>query len=372
MSSLVFDQVNGFDEYRNHESIRSLLNDKYTLLNRQEFMEWFSGLKTSLRLSKNPDYTRRRNQDTEEYKSQVLGTLQTMVTHVCGGLITEEYGKSAIQRLEYESFDLLVAVHSDYKLVVPAKRIKSIVGFMITEKGECKILNEVYSVNLICSADKNFKSTILLGAYLYCIKNHKALDDPNKIGILELAGSYNNLPGFFAYTKVGFDKNNDLFGSGCFQDPVNLPMSVDTSKYSSDQIIAFVKGNEKRNDVQDDTGIYKLGIPSEKDQYIQKDIANVYSMKQYLVLTKTDPEDTKYIKIVNNKHDNIDAKVAKLEEYINKRKTIWNNRKMASLIPTTTTARTARSTAKQSKARKVVAKSMRMTKSIAKSRIRQK
>jgi len=79
---------------------------------------------------------------------------------------------------------------------------------MIVEKGECAKKPTTYAINLICSK-KTMKANILMGAYLYTIKKHG--ENINQTGILELAGSFENLPGFCLYTKFGFFPDELLY-----------------------------------------------------------------------------------------------------------------------------------------------------------------
>ena len=109
----------------------------------------------------------------------------------------------------------------------------------------------------------------------------------DKIGILELANAYMNLSGFFSYTKVGFDKDNSLFGKYCFNDASNLPMSVDITKYSNADIIGMVTDTKKRDPTQikDGTGIYELGLPDKNiksEVETQALIAKISSLKHMM------------------------------------------------------------------------------------------
>jgi hypothetical protein len=83
------------------------------------------------------------------------------------------------------------------------KLVDQIDGFIIAQLGECKRKPNVWSVALICSKGKVGK--LMLGAFMFCIKNHYS--SSNTEGILELASGYLNLPGFLSYTQMGFIKD---------------------------------------------------------------------------------------------------------------------------------------------------------------------
>ena len=86
-------------------------------------------------------------------------------------------------------------------LFLQNKSDDNVLGFVIAELGECAREPNVYAVNLICSQSGLGK--LLLGACLYCIKFND--DVSEKKCILELAHAYKNTPGFFMYTKLGFN-----------------------------------------------------------------------------------------------------------------------------------------------------------------------
>ncbi len=105
--------------------------------------------------------------------------------------------------------------------------IDNAVAFIVTQKGECKKLPSVYSVNLICArpGERGAGSgQILLGLFLYCLSE---ISDATKKGILELADGYVNISGLASYSKLGFQVNYDLYGNDCFNDYNNLPMIAD-------------------------------------------------------------------------------------------------------------------------------------------------
>jgi hypothetical protein len=304
-----FDVANGLDDYRNDRRIKKMLQGCH-ILNHIEFMSWYmpeEGRFSERNLLKNPGSAKKRleaNQTIENYARYVL---QNLSSSVCEGQINETYGHAAMNNLKnINNFDLLVVMDPSIKIGKftnaehqANKKLSAIIAFIIVEKGECKESNlidrsDVYSVNLICRREekvgkKSVKGVVLLGAYMYCIKNSAAIAKKDKIGILELAGAYRNLSGFFSYTKVGFDKDYSLFGKMCFKDAANLPMSVDINQYSSEDIIQLVCGDKKRDpsDIKDDTGIYELGLPNKNDPEevkAQAEIAEICTLKHKMFL----------------------------------------------------------------------------------------
>ena len=161
---------------------------------------------------------------------------------------------------------MLVALQADYESVnrigrtetVSQRKLEKVVAFIIVELGECIKKPNTISVNLICgkSSIPQFKASILLGAYLYCIKKTRY----DQEGILELAGGYTNPSGFMSYTKLGFNYDKTLYGVNCFDAFENLPMSVNLVKMSPETIINLVgEVTTRRIDNTDDpTMLYKL------------------------------------------------------------------------------------------------------------------
>jgi hypothetical protein len=125
----------------------------------------------------------------------------------------------------------------------------------------------VYAVNLICSQSGLGK--LLLGACLYCIKFNDDISE--KRCILELAHAYKNTPGFFMYTKLGFNLDDSLIGEEgvCFFDILHLPMSValNGDKFTQQYFVdMMVRSDFKQADVVDPTGIYDLGLPKKESE----------------------------------------------------------------------------------------------------------
>lgn len=332
MANTLFNDNNKLNEYRNDETIKKML-DGCVLLNHSEFISWFKPL-TITKATRNA-HSRKRQLVNEEVGHIAFDILDDLADVVCKGKIGRQYGMRAIRNVsenfdyaKHDMFDILVAVEPRYNKInlsrgthtVEKDKLQSVLGFIVVEKGECQLLKDIYSVHLICtreSKSKAIKGAVLLGAYLYCIKSSDEIAERNKRGILELAGGYMNLSGFFAYSKLGFDKDNSLYDElHCFKDAGNLPMSVDLTKYSSQDIIAMVNGTKKR-DAKDDTGIYQIGVPKdEMEKIIQTNVAILSNMKQMLVLDK-EPSGEEYNRIMNDvdKMDKV-GKIKKLDEYI--------------------------------------------------------
>ena len=322
------------DEYRNHPSIFGMLKGG-ALLSQREFVSWYK-----------PIETRSSNRLTKDFKSEIesenleiaMGFLDEICDQVCRK-IGEEYGQYALRKTannlkkgSMENFDILVAVSEGYdKLkigatkVVQAHKNKNIVGFIVVERGECRLWEKQVCVNLICVKEGTIKGSVLLGAYLYCLKASPL----NSKGLLELAGSYSNLAGFFSYTKLGFDKDESLYDKKCFYNPENLPMSVQLNKYKKEDFIDLVTGKKKRGDfsdeVMDDTGLFAYGaLKEESKQVVQEKIGRAYAIKQYLKMALQEPsgghmhQEKLFLKLIVDiePNDTNDMKLEKIDEYI--------------------------------------------------------
>ena len=311
-------------DYKSDERIMKMLNG-CELLNLEDFMNWYlpdtGSRRRSTRLQQNTTYKMAdqtlTKKEEEEMYIRSMALLKDLATAVCGkNAIGKKYGQNSIlSAVSNPEYDFLVAVDTDLPKSNAKQRISAVVAFLAAEKGECSKSepnidrSNVYSVNLICCKQnksmvkpiKTVKSVVLLGAYMYCIKNNTNVDMKDKLGILELAGAYVNLSGFFAYTKVGFDKDNSLFGNHCFPDAGNLAMSVDINKYTNEDIFGMVTGTKKRDPsgIKDDTGIYKLGLPdSDHSPEAQKQalVARISSLKHMMEFDYNKVNNTPHLK----------------------------------------------------------------------------
>jgi len=275
--------------FRNEPRIQQGLNG-IILMNCQEFEEWFEPQdRKSIRLEEaaikkgEEEKLELRRADSLEFKTSISKEiLKQLAVEVCGidpktgaTRIGEEYGETAVENLEFSNFDLLVAVDSlEYNTAgttetITKRKLANVVGFIIAEKGECHRKPHVWSVNLICTRKKangsTVKGIILLGAFIYCIKNSPDRTEVQE-GILELAKGYKNTAGFISYTKMGFNKDLTLFGvnrrgENCFHDFTNLPMSVNIRDLDNETILNRIVELERRRvtDEEDDSGIYNAG-----------------------------------------------------------------------------------------------------------------
>jgi hypothetical protein len=83
----------------------------------------------------------------------------------------------------------------------------------------------------------SIQGKLLLGAYLFAIKSNESLP---QIAVLELLSGYTNIPGFISYSKLGFEKDLNLYGNGCFTSLTNLPMSIYWITKTPNEIIQIV------------------------------------------------------------------------------------------------------------------------------------
>lgn len=125
------------------------------------------------------------------------------------------------------------------------KKTDKIIGFLISVKGECARLQDTHSISLICTTKVPGSGSILLGAYLYSIKQIG-----QEYGILDLAKGFVNISAYCAYQKFGFnyDHSLDLYNN-CYPEEDglydNLPMVVSTASLSYDDIYNIIKGSKK-------------------------------------------------------------------------------------------------------------------------------
>lgn len=136
-----------------------------------------------------------------------------------------------------ETKDALLKNNHEFSMVAMFKiekyDMENMLGFIVLQHGECEMLPNTYSVNLICS-NKN-KGKILMGLALYAIKTNPHVQD--KACVLELAGGYINASGFCMYSKFGFVADKMLYNSQCFKDANNLPMKANLDNISPADIV---------------------------------------------------------------------------------------------------------------------------------------
>lgn len=154
-------------------------------------------------------------------------------------------------------------------------------GFLVSHLGECAELPGIYSVSIICTnkvsplavvrgtlkqrvgLETSTKGSILVGAFLYCVKASANLYDAfsistNEMAILELADSYRNPAGYFAYTKVGFDPDCILYKYNCYSKNKMLPMTANLKVISQSDIVGYITGKHPRHRINDPFNFHLL------------------------------------------------------------------------------------------------------------------
>jgi hypothetical protein len=108
-----------------------------------------------------------------------------------------------------------------------------IVAFIISELGECQLpsppypTEDVWSINLICGGDSGGNGAYLISLFLFSVIVGSQMGKWPPIGVLELAGGYENTAGLCLYTKFGFRVDASIRSSVCFEDYNNLPHVAD-------------------------------------------------------------------------------------------------------------------------------------------------
>ena len=221
--------------------------------------------------------------------------LYQRIGSICGSDVGRRYRANSLDAAIFSmnpTFDILF---------LRSKAGDNVLGFIVAELGECAKEPNVYAVNLICSQSGLGK--LLLGACLYCIKFND--DVSEKRCILELAHAYKNTPGFFMYTKLGFNLDDSLMEKEgvCFFDILHLPMSVTLNgdKFTQQYFVdMMVRSDFKQADVVDPTGIYDLGLPKKesedggKSSAIQKEmvkLANIFRKIKVFHASDKFPQD---------------------------------------------------------------------------------
>ena len=140
--------------------------------------------------------------------------------------IGDKYFSQVLRDLESDIYDIVVI--ADIKK--GKKRMdQNIIAFLITEKSECRDADNLYTdipaLNLICVSSRNknrYTGRLLIFLYLYALKQSHY-----KYGLLELAGSYCNLPGLCLYNKFGFREDLSIKTKECFPEIGTLSMVAD-------------------------------------------------------------------------------------------------------------------------------------------------
>ena len=139
--------------------------------------------------------------------------LHSKLNSLCASQVSPGYTREVIQSV------LNTRHNSNYDIVFLSKgdvQVENIIGFMIVERGECKRPEfiDVPVLNLICCEAGGF-IRILMFLYVYTMKYRKY-----PIGLLELAGNYNNIAPLCVYNKFGFRESIELKSDNpiCFKD----------------------------------------------------------------------------------------------------------------------------------------------------------
>jgi hypothetical protein len=229
----------------------------YKLMNHKQFYKWWRPTPQP------PELTRQTSFDIALKTCRQIG---------------EQYSKNTILGVKNdEKYDIIIAIDTTLPSSTDEEKLNAISGFLISKYEECKQLVGVYSVNLICTKPLQIQGKFLIGAFLYCIKK-----SVSKKVILELAGGYHNIAGYFLYSKMGFDKDLDLFEYNCFTDLDVLPMSANVENLTIEEIIGYTNGTLQR-DVKDDTHLYDTGKPK-NDHQIDVQAEMAYYAQEYYKL----------------------------------------------------------------------------------------
>jgi len=118
--------------------------------------------------------------------------------------------------------------------------VNKILAFIIPELGECKLprskypLEDVWSINLICGGGIGGNGAYLISLFLFSVIRGAQMGEWPPIGVLELAGGYENTAGLCLYTKFGFKVDSSIRGPDCFSDYHNLPHIADFRPFDLD------------------------------------------------------------------------------------------------------------------------------------------
>ena len=115
------------------------------------------------------------------------------------------------------------------------------ISMVIVQVGECKEKPKIPALKLIFG-----KGDIMLYSYIYALRKHNF-----KEGILELANGFENMAGLCAYNKFGFRENMLMKTQNCFSEFDTLPMSVDVTKMTDDELDISLSAKKGPNGLYD-------------------------------------------------------------------------------------------------------------------------
>jgi hypothetical protein len=145
----------------------------------------------------------------------------------CKGLIGEKY----METVFINTTTAKLVVHKNFDIVILLKGTKekdvipsNIMGMLITEKGECRSHRNIHVLNLICTKGPTGSpiGRILMFVYVYTSWFRRL-----PLGLLELAGCYENIKGLCLYNKFGFREDISMKERNCFEEDDTLAMYVD-------------------------------------------------------------------------------------------------------------------------------------------------
>lgn len=254
----------------------------YSLYNYTSFYAWWNPLVNS-------DKTLRPAPMVRQESIEILKS-------ACRDEISDTYIKKAIEKVKTDpNYDFLVVINNAMPFTTTTEKLEAIAGFIISRLGECRAIENVYCANLICVKPQNIQAKILMGAFLYCIKNTKNRRI-EKTAILELASGYNNIAGFFSYTKMGFDKDIHLYGMNCFTELNSLPMSANVNDMTSEEIIGYTMKLPRTN-IKDDSGLFKTGIPENDRQVRIQSLMAELAQDLYIIQIAIENQSDQNIKL---------------------------------------------------------------------------
>jgi hypothetical protein len=163
------------------------------------------------------------------------------------------------------------------------QKMQFVQGFLVSQLGECPSFPNVYSVSIVCTGkvaamkvvrrtlkhavgpESTTKGSILVGAFLYCVKGTEPAT--NEMALLELAGSYKNIAGYLAYTKVGFDPDYVLIQHKCYEmNDYMLPMTANLKPITQSDIVGYITGKQPRPSIHDPFHFYQLASMDKETQ----------------------------------------------------------------------------------------------------------
>lgn len=206
----------------------------------------------------------------------------------------EAKGKTNPEKISY------LKKQKDDSDAIREKKLRSVVGFLIVQKGECRSFPEDYAVNLICVRDGVAEGVgpILIGLYLFTILERFQTIRHLQLGLLELAGGYYNISGLCLYSKFGFVPSMNLAIPGCFPSTGNMPMELHfPSKYRARTIddaktiiCSIVAGSRFHPGFK----LPVCNIPRGLKQFVLIALREYYRLLEYVTSGRTDINTFRY------------------------------------------------------------------------------